>query len=1645
MNRFWSNIIQPIIKSINANYVIEIGSDTGINTQNILEYCMKYNAHMASIDPLPKFDIDEFKAKYGDKFEIYMELSLSRLPLLKDYDVILLDGDHNWYTVYNELKIIEKSFKNKKFPVVFLHDVGWPYARRDLYYNPENIPEAYRQPYKKLGIYPGQINLRAHGGLNTHLNNAIYENNPKNGVLTAVEDFIRESDLEFSFKVISAFHGLCILFLKDDNMENIIEEVIESANLLNDLEEERVKLTIAHSEEKVRTNSLKKGLTENKAKLEYIETLFNQTADKLQYAENKLKSSEEKEKQLGNIKIQFNQITDKLDITEEKLRSSKKLAIEKENQLENMESRLYQTKGQLKSSNDLMKETEDKLEQTKNQLEVSYQLMDKKEKQLERTKVQLNHAEQKLKHVENQLNSSSKLIQEKQDFIADMEKEEKKAVNKLKLQIETLKASLIEMEYLSNKDRSITQRLISKFPGLYMLFNINETGIKNTLLNIKGYRSIKKDKLVDIGFYLKNNKSVRVSGMDPILHYIYHGFKEGKKPNPTFNGNYYLTRYKDVKKSNLNPLIHYSLYGKNEGRKTWGAAKNQNNINEEHQSDYDLIISSGLFDVNWYMDQYKEVDYSQIDPAYHYLREGAKKGYNPNPFFDTNWYLKNNPDVANANMNPLVHFIRYGAAELRSPHPLFSVSRYLNENHDVAASGMNPLSHYLKYGIKEGRNLISEIPPENNKYKEIMDKNKSIINLHHFDENSPLVSIIILNRNGINHLKRLFKCFKENIHYPSYELIVVDNDSCDESIQFLEGLKENLPLKIIKNNENKTFSQANNEAVEIASGEYILLLNNDVEPTYGWLNQMMQTALQSDDIGAVGARLVYPDCSHSAHNKHNSFKLQHTGIGFKVENGFIKPYNLGSSDSFSSKDYMERERAAVTAAALLVKKDKYIEVQGLDEGYNYGYEDVDLCLKLLKDGYRNVYCPKAVLFHYEFGTQETDEKSEVKERRLKNKELFIQKWNKWLKKEYFKDKLKNNKLFSEKSLKVALVVTEVGDNASAGDYFTALELGEGFKKLGWDISFLSRKGPGDWYDVDKDVDILISLLDAYDPRKIKGASEYLIKIAWARNWFSRWAENPALSTYDMVMASSETACNYIEENSGIKALLLPIATNTARFNPYIGFSEGYTCDYCFTGSYWNDPREIIEMLEPATLPYDFKLYGKNWDQLDKFKDYYNGFVNYFKLPEVYASTKIVIDDANRVTKEYGAVNSRVYDALASGALVLTNGVIGAQETFNGKLPSFSSKEELNELISYYLDNEDERLAKVKELQEMVFKDHTYQKRALRIKEILEDFLVKNKIAIKIPAPDWEGVQNWGDYHLALGLKKEFERKGCAVKLHVLKEWNKDSHCDIVLVLRGLSRYVPQKQHLNIMWNISHPDKVSLDEYNQYDHVFIASEYWAHKINKLADVHVEPLLQCTDPELFYSDHSAEYNHDILFVGNSRKVFRKIIKDLLPTSYDLAVYGKNWEKFIDPKYIKGEHIPNSQLRKAYSSCKILLNDHWEDMREKGFVSNRLFDGFACGAFIISDKVKGAQDVFGEALVTYDTPEELKELIDNYLKNEKERNRKSKNGRSSVIKEYSYQNRAQHILEVVYTFNKAKDSIFSSKIGLYSKTFKNAAEGK
>ena len=285
------------------------------------------------------------------------------------------------------------------------------------------------------------------------------------------------------------------------------------------------------------------------------------------------------------------------------------------------------------------------------------------------------------------------------------------------------------------------------------------------------------------------------------------------------------------------------------------------------------------------------------------------------------------------------------------------------------------------------------------------------------------------------------------------------------------------------------------------------------------------------------------------------------------------------------------------------------------------------------------------------------------------------------------------------------------------------------------------------------------------------------------------------------------------------------------------------------------------------------------------------------------------------------------------------------------------------------------------------------------------------VAIKSPHP--KGTTHWGDLFFSRALKKSFEKLGFNVIVQEREHWYDEEDEDISLVLRGLVDYNPDYSNINIMWNISHPEMISNEEYEKYDYVFISSKKYFNKIKKEINTNMAPLLQCTDPEVFYPEVDGNIKDEILFVGVTRGVYREIIKDILKTDYPVSIYGMGWEKYVDGEYIKGQFIPNEELHKYYSSCKILLNDHWEDMRENDFPSNRLFDALACGTFVISDKIPSADTLFEGSIVTYEGVDDLNEKINYYLNHEEERTKIAEKGRKIVLEKHTFDNRVQEIL--------------------------------
>ena len=156
MSSFWDLVICGLLEAVLSRRVVEIGVQTGLVTAKLLAYCEARGAVLHAIDPQPQLDIGEWSERYGDRLVFHRARSLDVLADIPGADVVLIDGDHNWYTVYHELATLEKTAASdgNAPPLVVLHDVDWPYGRRDMYYTPETIPAAHRQPHRRAGLLP---------------------------------------------------------------------------------------------------------------------------------------------------------------------------------------------------------------------------------------------------------------------------------------------------------------------------------------------------------------------------------------------------------------------------------------------------------------------------------------------------------------------------------------------------------------------------------------------------------------------------------------------------------------------------------------------------------------------------------------------------------------------------------------------------------------------------------------------------------------------------------------------------------------------------------------------------------------------------------------------------------------------------------------------------------------------------------------------------------------------------------------------------------------------------------------------------------------------------------------------------------------------------------------------------------------------------------------------------------------------------------------------------------------------------------------------------------------------------------------------------------------------------------------------------
>ncbi|MCT4552680.1 MAG: glycosyltransferase [Alphaproteobacteria bacterium] len=294
------------------------------------------------------------------------------------------------------------------------------------------------------------------------------------------------------------------------------------------------------------------------------------------------------------------------------------------------------------------------------------------------------------------------------------------------------------------------------------------------------------------------------------------------------------------------------------------------------------------------------------------------------------------------------------------------------------------------------------------------------------------------------------------------------------------------------------------------------------------------------------------------------------------------------------------------------------------------------------------------------------------------------------------------------------------------------------------------------------------------------------------------------------------------------------------------------------------------------------------------------------------------------------------------------------------------------------------------------------------------------ILIKSTYPDDKRRLNCGDLYLAEDLCKGMSIDGNKAFPVPLNYWSRgliNKLSNYSIVFRGLFEmdFSKLSRDNHYMYLISHPEDVMISEMKNYKGVFVASKNYAEDLRKVG-VNAFYVPQFTNPNKFKEEKDDNFKHDILFVGNTRQVYREIVKMCIDNNINVDVYGKGWKKFIPAENYKGKFIKNTDLAKHYCNSKIVLNDHWDDMKRYGFVSNRIFDATACGSFIISDHINEIEENYKGNVVTYKTEKEFVDKINFFLNNEKDRKAKAKAAKEITLKEFTEDRIGKKMLDII-----------------------------
>jgi hypothetical protein len=609
--------------------MVEIGSDQGANTRKLLELSETWNGVVHVVDPDPKYEVQEWQALYGPRLKFHRDLSLHALRRIPLADAYLIDGDHNWYTVYHELRLIRASAIRRKasaFPLVLLHDTGWPYGRRDLYYDPQTIPSAFRNPFKKAGMDPHREELVGSEGLNAHLNNAVRENGRRNGVLTAVEDFLKDARTSVSMFSAPAFHGLTVLISKakleaSPDIAAFLNEFQGSKlalQLLQDLESARIEAEIARQSERRR----------RERDVAAVEELAKRRGGQL---EDALRHVERVNRRADNAE-QF------IERVQESRQTQEALLKLKDDALVRAEQTIHATRTRLQQADDERTALKSEIARLTRQLESSHKA------QRAEQAIAISDAEGRIQKLERRLAD------------AQLEAQELRMANAaISQDLHRLRETHASTLALRGGDLARQEQAIRAASDKLRLTQHMANELHEGMEVLNGELALQAAELVAL--------SDRVGQLESELTFTRKQLDaalEAKAEATGLRAQLTLMEFRMAASARAGEVASATLLGRllpQRARRRMVARLARR------------VRQTRLFSEDWYLQQNPDVARAGIDAAEHFVEHGVFEGRNPGPQFSTIHYLMRNPDVVAAGVNPLLHFVEHGSVEGRDPLP----------------------------------------------------------------------------------------------------------------------------------------------------------------------------------------------------------------------------------------------------------------------------------------------------------------------------------------------------------------------------------------------------------------------------------------------------------------------------------------------------------------------------------------------------------------------------------------------------------------------------------------------------------------------------------------------------------------------------------------------------------------------------------------------------------------------------------------------------------------------------------------------------------------------------------------------------------------------------------------------------------------